>query len=70
MYKGNEQHNKRRDAAFLKGWDAALIEGESAINPYSRRDYRRIWQNAYKRCMASDPLPPGVHCRTYGLYPS
>lgn len=54
------------DAAYLKGWDAALIEGETAVNPYKRRDYARIWEKAFRDCLANRPLAPGVHMRTYG----
>jgi len=56
---------KRREglrlrAAYLKGWDSALIVPEGAANPYRRDDFARRWAFGRRDCLAGKALPVWV----------
>lgn len=44
-------------AAFLLGWDSALIQPRGANNPYRRCDFVTAWANGRRLCLANEPLP-------------
>ena len=51
------QHQLRLRAAYMKGWDSALISPNSVCNPYSRRDFHEEWRRGRRDCLANKPLP-------------
>jgi hypothetical protein len=53
---------KRREglrfkAAYLRGWDSALIWPTGANNPYHRCDFRDWWEKGRRECLDNKPLP-------------
>ena len=40
-------------AAYLKGWDAALVYRDIGCNPYHRVDYRNRWEHGFRDCEAT-----------------
>ena len=47
---------KRLDAAYMRGWDSALIRPCGENNPYHREDFARWWANGRRQCLANQPL--------------